>query len=109
MQYISVQFNHEFDIARTLLFLDEVQAVPEVIPVLRYFYEELPELCVLTAGSLLQFTLADAKFSMPVGRIEYLHLGPMQFEKFLLAMGKKKLLEFIQNYSLVQHPREALG
>ena len=100
MQYISVQVDQELDIARTLLFLDEVQAAPEVIPILRYFYEEMPELSVLAAGSLLEFTLADAKFSMPVGRIEYLHLGPMQFEEFLLAIGKKKLLEFIQNYSM---------
>ena len=44
---------------------------------LRYFYEEKPELHVVAAGSLLEFTLADAHFSMPVGRVEYLHMGPM--------------------------------
>lgn len=71
---------------RSLLFLDEVQAVPEAIAALRYFYEELPDLPVIAAGSLLEFTLSDHSFSMPVGRIEYLHLGPMTFHEFLEAV-----------------------
>jgi len=40
------------------------------------------------------------QFSMPVGRIEYIHFGPMTFEEFLLAMGKRKLLDFLQSYCL---------
>jgi len=69
----------------TLLFLDEIQAAPEAIACLRYFYEELPQLAVIAAGSLLEFTLSKHAFSMPVGRIEYLHLGPMTFLEFLSA------------------------
>ena len=68
--------------AGSLLFLDEIQAVPEAIASLRYFYEEMPELPVVAAGSLLEFALAKHSFSMPVGRIEYLHLGPMDFKEF---------------------------
>ena len=68
--------------AGALLFLDEIQAVPEAIAALRYFYEEMPELPVVAAGSLLEFALAKHSFSMPVGRIEYLHLGPMDFKEF---------------------------
>ena len=68
--------------AGSLLFLDEIQAVPEAIAALRYFYEEMPELPVVAAGSLLEFALAKHSFSMPVGRIEYLHLGPMDFKEF---------------------------
>jgi uncharacterized protein len=45
-----------------LLFLDEIQAVPEAIPCLRYFYEDLPELPVITAGSLLEFNLSNHSF-----------------------------------------------
>ena len=71
---------------RSLLFLDEIQAVPEAISALRYFCEELPDLPVIAAGSLLEFTLGDHSFSMPVGRIEYLHLGPMTFHEFLEAV-----------------------
>ena len=66
----------------SLLFLDEIQAVPEAIAALRYFYEEMPELPVVAAGSLLEFALAKHSFSMPVGRIEYLYLGPMDFKEF---------------------------
>jgi predicted AAA+ superfamily ATPase len=68
----------------SLLFLDEIQATPSALQMLRYLYEEYPELPVVAAGSLLEFVLAEHKFSMPVGRVEYLHLGPMTFEEFLL-------------------------
>jgi predicted AAA+ superfamily ATPase len=80
---------------QTLIFLDEIQAAPEWIPMLRYFYEERPDLHVIAAGSLLEFTLAEHEFSMPVGRIEYLHMGPMTFEEFLLAIGKETLVSFL--------------
>ena len=81
-----------------VLFLDEIQAVPEAIPALRYFYEDKPELPIVSAGSLLEFTLSDHSFSMPVGRIQYLHMGPMTFTEFLGALGEEKLQSFIMNY-----------
>jgi predicted AAA+ superfamily ATPase len=70
----------------SILFLDEIQATPSAIPALRYLYEDLPDIPIIAAGSLLEFTLADHNFSMPVGRIEYHHLGPMTFREFLLAV-----------------------
>lgn len=88
--------------ARGLLFLDEIQAVPDAIPALRYFYEDRSELAVLAAGSLLEFALADHRFSMPVGRVEYLHMGPMTFTEFLDALGENKLLAFINQFELGQ-------
>ena len=69
----------------SLLFLDEIQAAPALLAKLRYFYEQVPDLHVVTAGSLLEFSLRDDTFSMPVGRIEYLHLGPLHFEEFITA------------------------
>ena len=75
-----------------ILFLDEIQSTPSAIGALRYFYEERPDVRVIAAGSLLEFALNKAEFSMPVGRIEYLYLYPMRFEEFLLAMGERKLL-----------------
>ena len=86
----------------SLLFLDEIQAVPEAVPVLRYFYEDKPEFPVVSAGSLLEFVLSDHSFSMPVGRIQYLHMGPMTFTEFLNAMGEEKLYSFIMEYELGQ-------
>lgn len=70
----------------SILFLDEIQATPHALAALRYFYERRPQLPVIAAGSLLEFALADHGFSMPVGRIEYLHLDPMRFSEYLMAV-----------------------
>ena len=82
-----------------ILFLDEIQATPYALQALRYFYEERPDLPVIAAGSLLEFTLLDHNFSMPVGRIEYYHLGPMTFREFLLALDPN-LEKYITSFSL---------
>ncbi len=82
-----------------ILFLDEIQATPYALQALRYFYEEWPDLPVIAAGSLLEFTLLDHNFSMPVGRIEYYHLGPMTFREFLLAL-EPNLEKYISTFSL---------
>lgn len=74
------------DTPESILFLDEIQATPRAIAALRYFQEDWPDLPVISAGSLLEFTLSDHAFSMPVGRIEVLHLGPMRFREFLWAV-----------------------
>ncbi len=86
----------------TILFLDEIQAIPEAIPALRYFYEERPELPLISAGSLLEFTLSNHQFSMPVGRVQYLHIGPMSFTEFLMALGEDKLHDIVTHYKLDQ-------
>ena len=96
--------NRSIRAGETLLFLDEIQAAPEAIVALRYFCEEMPLLHVIGAGSLLEF-LADAKFSMPVGRVEYINIGPLQFEDFLNAMGETALAEWLQQVSLAQLER----
>ncbi|NQZ58677.1 MAG: ATP-binding protein [Lentisphaeraceae bacterium] len=84
---------------KSLLFLDELQATPAAIPFLRYLYEEHSELDVVCAGSLLEFTLSDHSYSMPVGRVEYLFLGPMSFSECLIAHDDNDLHELIANYS----------
>ena len=100
LAFLESKLNQSIRPGKTLLFLDEIQAAPEVFAALRYFYEQMPSLHVIAAGSLLEFVLEDHTFSMPVGRIEYMHLGPMTFEEFLLALGKQKLLELVQGYAL---------
>jgi len=77
---------------KTLLFFDEIQACPHAIMALRYFYEQMPELHVVAAGSLLEF--AFGKISIPVGRVQYLHMYPMTFYEYLLAMGKDRMAEY---------------
>ena len=84
----------------TLLFLDEIQAIPSALASLRYLYEEMPQLPVIAAGSLLDFALAEPAYSIPVGRIEYYHLGPLSFEEFLEAKHEYHLLSVLQSISL---------
>ncbi|MCJ7601381.1 MAG: AAA family ATPase, partial [Desulfobulbaceae bacterium] len=78
---------------KTLLFFDEIQACPRAIMALRYFYEEMPDLHVVAAGSLLEFAFGE--ISIPVGRVQYLHMHPMTFYEYLLAMGKEVMAEYI--------------
>ncbi len=77
----------------TLLFFDEIQACPRAIMALRYFYEELPALHVVAAGSLLEFAFGTISF--PVGRIQYLHMHPMTFYEYLLALGKDIMAAYL--------------
>ena len=75
----------------TLVFIDEIQNSPRTIALLRYFYEQRPDLYVIAAGSLLE-NLVDVKVSFPVGRVQYLALRPCSFSEFLGAIGKNNLL-----------------
>ncbi len=100
LEFLEIQYKTRIEPKTTLLFLDEIQAAPEIIPMLRYFYEERPELKIIAAGSLLEFILKDHSFSMPVGRIEYMYLGPMTFEEFLEARGETGLKKLIEEFHL---------
>lgn len=92
----------------SLLFLDEIQSIPIAMQSLRYLYEDFPHLPVIAAGSLLEFTLSKHSFSMPVGRIEYLHLNPMSFEETLEASGEESLLKLLRNFQKSEDfPRSA--
>ncbi|MDP2815733.1 MAG: AAA family ATPase, partial [Rectinemataceae bacterium] len=93
---------------KTLLFLDEIQGAPAVLAKLRYFYEKLPELHVIAAGSLFDFSLGAPEYSVPVGRIEFMYLGPMSFEEFLLARGQEKLREYLAEFKISDRMPEAL-
>lgn len=84
---------------KTLLFIDEIQASPDALAALRYFHEEMPNLRVVAAGSLMEIAFADTRFTMPVGRVEYMHLGPMTFEDFVAAVGGAKLAAHLREVS----------
>lgn len=86
--------------SRSLIFFDEVQIQPKVINRLRYFYEKKPELRIIAAGSLLEVTMDAARFSMPVGRVQYYQLGPMTFSEFLMAKGEEIFLERFDGMTL---------
>jgi uncharacterized protein len=99
-QQLEVFYGIQISPSKTLLFLDEIQACPEAIVTLRYFYEKNPALHVIAAGSLLDHTLNEIKYSMPVGRVEFAYMYPMCFYEFLIAVNEKQLVDFLQKYNL---------
>jgi predicted AAA+ superfamily ATPase len=94
---------------QTLLFLDEIQVAPRAIIALRYFYEMMPELHVIAAGSLIDFAIQQV--GVPVGRVQSLYLYPLSFIEFLAGIGEQHLIKTIlthdhqQEISLIAHNR----
>ncbi len=85
---------------QTLLFFDEIQAAPEGIIALRYFYEKMPELHVIAAGSLLDFAIEQV--GVPVGRVQFLYMYPLSFIEFLCALGHNQIIKEILSHSVEQ-------
>ncbi|MDZ4785789.1 MAG: AAA family ATPase [bacterium] len=78
----------------SLLFIDEIQACPQALTALRYFYEKMPKQLIIAAGSLLEFILEEVSF--PVGRVQSLYLFPMSFSEFL---GAVKGVDFRERFN----------
>lgn len=87
---------------KTLLFFDEIQACPNALVSLRFFKEQMPEMHLIGAGSLLEFIMGDENFSFPVGRIEYLYMRPLSFHEFLEAREDKESLAWIKEATPMQ-------
>ncbi len=90
---LEILLNEKISPGNDLLFFDEIQAAPKALRSLRYFYEDLPQMHVIAAGSLLEFALNTISF--PVGRVQILDMHPMNFYEFLMATGKNKAAELI--------------
>jgi uncharacterized protein len=84
---------------RTLLFIDEIQASSHALSLLRYFYEDSPEIYVIAAGSLLE-TMLDKHISLPVGRVEYMAIHPCSFIEYLTAIGEGRFVDMITKAEL---------
>lgn len=113
-QYFSI-FEYDFDILRilkeikmltnveitpgkTLLIFDEIQECPKAITSLKYFCENMRELHVVSAGSLLGVALKQENISFPVGKVNRMQMYPMSFSEFLQAVGEEKYLEMFRDY-----------
>jgi uncharacterized protein len=95
IQELEVAVNSKINVGQDLLFFDEIQECPEAISSLRYFYEEMQKLHIISAGSLLEFSLGESSF--PVGRVNYLFMYPLSFSEFLNATGRNNLVEYLPN------------
>ncbi len=85
---------------RTLLVLDEIQAVPKAITALKYFSEEMPSLHIIGAGSLLGVSLRKGEASFPVGKVDHLQLRPMGFRELVWACGQETLQKSLEERNL---------
>jgi predicted AAA+ superfamily ATPase len=92
---------------KTLLFIDEIQEVPGAFNSLRFFYEQMPELAIISAGSLLE-TIFNQKLSFPVGRVEFIVVRPVSFMEFLEAMGELQALKEINHIPLKSFAHQKL-
>lgn len=99
---ISAIYGVSIQPGKTLLFLDEIQECPNAVMALRFFKEDLPELHVIAAGSLLEFALNELP-TFGVGRIHSMFMYPMTFDEFLLANGQNLLLE-ARNQASIERP-----
>jgi len=91
----------------TLIFIDEIQESPQAIRMLRYFYEEFPDLYFIAAGSLLEFALKKVP-SFPVGRVRQVVLHPFDFEEFLLAINRKDVLNELENIPVRNYAHDTI-
>ncbi len=106
LREISVFTGKSITPGKTLLFLDEIQVVPEALLALRYFYEMIPELHVIAAGSLLDFAIE--KVGIPVGRVQSLYMYPLSFIEFLAALDENLLIEEILAHELNEEMSELI-
>lgn len=75
----------KIEVGKSLVFFDEIQACPKAITSLKYFCENMQDLHVIAAGSLLGVVIRQQEISFPVGKVERLQMFPMSFEEFVLA------------------------
>jgi predicted AAA+ superfamily ATPase len=92
---------------KTLVFIDEIQEVPAALQLLRYFYEEAPEIAVIAAGSMLE-SIFDEKISFPVGRVEYLVIHPASFPEFLNANEEQTALSALREIPMPSYAHDKL-
>ena len=84
----------------TLVVFDEIQECPRAIQALKYFCENIPELHLIAAGSLLGVALREEGISFPVGKVERIEMYPMSFEEFVIADSGEKYIEGIRKLPL---------
>ncbi|MFZ1984032.1 MAG: AAA family ATPase [Desulfatitalea sp.] len=97
LELIQLKFNTKITSGSTLVFIDEVQNSGIAMNQLRYFYEEMPDLHVIAAGSLLEVKMKSEGFAFPVGRVEYCYLHPVTFDEFLAALGETEAQNYIHS------------
>jgi len=98
IQALGFYLKTDIDVHQDLVIFDEIQACPDALTSLKYFCEDLPELDLCSAGSLLGVYLGPVSF--PVGKVDILVMHPMSFEEFLEATGDIRSIDYLQELTL---------
>lgn len=108
MTVLQVEWKKKIVSRETLIFIDEIQNSPNLLKLLRFIYEEKPELYVIVAGSFLEAKIKKEGFSFPVGRVEFCYLYPLDFFEYLKAKEKNELLELLGETDFDRSPFKAI-
>lgn len=95
IKYIEIKKGITINIESTIIFFDEIQVSERAITSLKYFCED-KIYHIVCAGSLLGVKIRRFKSSFPVGKVIIKILFPVDFEEFLIALNKEKLLNEIK-------------
>ena len=93
---IKIEYGKSFDPEDTLIIFDEIQEAPKALASLKYFYENAPQYTIMAAGSLLGVALYQGT-SFPVGKVDFMHLYPLNFYEFVCAMGENQLAQLLES------------
>lgn len=93
---IKIEYGKSFDPENTLIIFDEIQEAPKALAALKYFYENAPQFSIMAAGSLLGVALHQGT-SFPVGKVDFMHLYPLNFYEFVCALGENQLAQLLES------------
>ena len=96
----SIIYGKVIEPGKTLVVFDEIQDCSRAIQSLKYFCEEMPELHIIAAGSLLGVDLKAEGISFPVGKVDRIDMYPMSFEEFVMADGGGKYIDGLKKMPL---------
>lgn len=96
ISYIKIEYGKRFEPEDSLIIFDEIQEAPKALASLKYFYENAPQYAIMAAGSLLGVALHQGT-SFPVGRVDFMHLFPLNFYEFVCAMGENQLAQLLES------------
>ena len=91
---IKIEYGKSFDSEETLIIFDEIQEAPKALASLKYFNENAPQYAIIAAGSLLGVALHKGT-SFPVGKVDFMHLYPLNFYEFICALGENQLAQLL--------------
>lgn len=99
LRELEILTGQKITIGETLVIFDEIQECPQAITSLKYFCENMHELHLICAGSLLGVALKKNNISFPVGKVNRLQMYPMSFKEFVIALGHQEYIELFENWS----------